>query len=85
VTTTARTWRIYAPGYRILNKVAIYGGGHLADGKKVWDLFCQYRNRYPEAGVWLEFGNLLSYEDRLGKSTGPVVSVALACCTGLGN
>lgn len=79
-----RTWRIYAPGYHIRNRVAIYGSGHISVGKEVWDLFLQYRDKYPEDGVWLEFGLRLSYEDRLGKSTGPLVSVSSAYCTGLG-
>ena len=80
---TRRTWRCYAPGYRIRGYVASYGGGHMSQGKAVWELFCRYRESYPELGVWLEFGSMLSIEDRDGSSSGDVVWVEPAHCTGL--
>lgn len=81
--TAERTWLCYVPGYRILNRVAIYGGGHHTAGSQVFKLFTRYREAYPESGVWLEYGPFLSYENRLGTSEGPVVTVAPAGCTGL--
>ena len=83
MTNTTRTWRCYAPGYRIRNRVSIYGGGHKSVGHKVFELFSRFLASYPECGVWLEFGGQLSYEDRAGTSKGPVVSVEDAFCTGL--
>lgn len=69
-----------AMGYRVKNKVAIYGGAHWTEGMTLWRLFCQFMEQYPDNRAWLEFGRY-SYEYW---QDGVLTGVEQAFVTGLG-
>lgn len=61
---------VLCPGYQIRSEVAIYGGGNIDEGMKVWAQFLCKVDYWQSCGgidsgmnIWLEFGPAYGYRE----------------------